>query len=631
MDEPESDESAQEMSDYSIRAGGNENVIRITTYHSSKGLEYNIVFMPFAGVWKNKYNGNKGFSPVSYLDSKASEGEGHLRYDITGDPALKNQHLWNEMGESLRLWYVAATRAKYAMFVWTGFMGKDDSQKYFAGSEGHLSYYLPLYVELRALCENAENPRESLRQALEKLFAGNEKNRLNLADIRRLNLDAIRSLNSEADPETVYSCLISSLADLTWTPSQESESDSKKSKPEIDWNKDRRKEQLGDGSSASEVKEFKGNIPNNWHILSYSALVSAKTHHGAAGPDTGDTGGEDENHNSEDLPEVRGGIDTGLFLHGIFERLSFDDLRDDRTKLEELREQKRVSRQDLLDSIKAARVIAERLDTFPDSGEWSQDDRKFLNLLEWILCAAETPLKAGSNENAAPFALRDLRDNHTVKEMEFYMHVPHITDMAALNNIVRSKEYAEDKYVGNLYHLIGELKDEQVITANDVQGFMTGSLDLFFEHDGKYYVADYKSNIITENRNKQGLYNREAMQRTIYDSHYDFQYVIYTVAMHRFLKHKLGDSYDYDTHIGGIYYLFLRGMRGENSEINGSVPGVYYVRLPRELVEKADQFFANAEENEKGSSAGSSGNPESNPKQNNQQSGNQQNKQQSKQ
>ncbi|WP_406547069.1 UvrD-helicase domain-containing protein, partial [Succinimonas sp.] len=83
MDEPESDESSQEMSDYSIRAGGNENVIRITTYHSSKGLEYNIVFMPYAGIWKTTKKAKKGgFSPVSYLDSDAPEGEGRLRYDI---------------------------------------------------------------------------------------------------------------------------------------------------------------------------------------------------------------------------------------------------------------------------------------------------------------------------------------------------------------------------------------------------------------------------------------------------------------------------------------------------------------------------------------------------------------------
>lgn len=652
MDEPESDDSGQDMSDYSIRAGGNENVIRITTYHSSKGLEYNIVFMPYAGIWKNKFNNNAGFTTVSYLDSDVPEGEGRLRYDITGDQDLAIQHDWNEMGETLRLWYVAATRAKYAMFLWTGFF--EDSKKYIKPSQPPSKYYLPLYVQLRNLCQDENEAqkvkepgkkgkkakqeaqgtedtaskvleRKKLSEALANLFMGNAKNRENLARLQEINRSSLAELRPPPKKWPVNDDNFFLIESLSLGAKTE-------------WDDYRRKEQLGDGSSASEVKEFKGNIPNNWRILSYSALVSAKTHHGAAGSDASDTGGEDENHNSEDLPEVsrdddpriaiRGGIDTGLFLHGIFERLSFDDLRDDRTKLEELREQKRVSRQDLLDSIKAARVIAERLDTFPDSGEWSQDDRKFLNLLEWILCAAETPLRSGSDKEAAPFALRDLRDNHTVKEMEFYMRVPHITDMAALNNIVRSKEYAEDKYVGNLYHLIGELKDEQVITAKDVQGFMTGSLDLFFEHDGKYYVADYKSNIITENRNKPGLYNREAMQRTIYDSHYDFQYVIYTVAMHRFLKHKLGDSYDYDTHIGGIYYLFLRGMRGENSEINGSVPGVYYVRLPRELVEKADQFFANAEDNEKGYSSGSSGNPESNQKPNTQQSGNQQSKQQ---
>ncbi|WP_406043685.1 UvrD-helicase domain-containing protein [Succinimonas sp.] len=634
MDEPESDDSAQEMSDYSIRAGGNENVIRITTYHSSKGLEYNIVFMPYAGIWKTTKKAKKGgFSPVSYLDSDAPEGEGRLRYDITGDQDLAIQHDWNEMGESLRLWYVAATRAKYAMFLWTGVFDSGSYLKPYRDNPG--KYYLPLYVQLRNMCRDgnkessaAQDPADNkdqkkLSNALASLFMGNAKNRENLARLQEINRSSLAELRPPPKKWPVNDdnfFLIESLSLGAKTK----------------WDDDRRKRQLGDSNPKSGVRPFEGNIPNNWRILSYSALVGAKTHHGAARPDIGDTGGEDENHNAEDIPEVsrddddpriaiRGGIDTGLFLHGIFERLSFDDLRDDRTKLEELREQPRISRQDLLDSIKAARVIAERLDTFPDSGEWSQDDRKFLNLLEWILCAAETPLKAGSNENAAPFALRDLRDNHTVKEMEFYMRVPRIKNMAALNNIVRSKEYAEDKYVGNLYHRINDdIDKEQVITANDVQGFMTGSLDLFFEHDGKYYVADYKSNIITENRNKQGLYNREAMQRTIYDSHYDFQYVIYTVAMHRFLKHKLGDSYDYDTHIGGIYYLFLRGMRGENSEINGSVPGVYYVRLPRELVEKADKFFANAENNEKGDPEGSAGNPESDPKQNNQKSGKQQ-------
>ena len=63
--------------------------------------------------------------------------------------------------------------------------------------------------------------------------------------------------------------------------------------------------------------------------------------------------------------------------------------------------------------------------------------------------------------------------------------------------------------------------------------------------------------------------------------HYRLQYVIYLCALHRYLSVRMGSAYDYDSHIGGVYYLFVRGM-GENKDLDN---GVFHDRPPRACIE----------------------------------------------
>ncbi|MGH8534410.1 MAG: hypothetical protein ACREV1_17265, partial [Gammaproteobacteria bacterium] len=67
---------------------------------------------------------------------------------------------------------------------------------------------------------------------------------------------------------------------------------------------------------------------------------------------------------------------------------------------------------------------------------------------------------------------------------------------------------------------------------------------------------------------------------------YPLQYLLYTVAMHRYLRHRL-TSYDYDRHFGGVYYLFLRGMDARR----GADYGIFNRRPERALVEALDRYF----------------------------------------
>ncbi len=107
-----------------------------------------------------------------------------------------------------------------------------------------------------------------------------------------------------------------------------------------------------------------------------------------------------------------------------------------------------------------------------------------------------------------------------------------------------------------------------------------GFIDLVFEHQGRYYVVDYKSNWLGEG---DAAYTDEAMQATVASHRYDLQYVLYLLALHRQLQLRLPD-YDYERHVGGALYLFLRGSRAPGQ-------GIHRARPPRELIEALDALF----------------------------------------
>ena len=111
-------------------------------------------------------------------------------------------------------------------------------------------------------------------------------------------------------------------------------------------------------------------------------------------------------------------------------------------------------------------------------------------------------------------------------------------------------------------------------TFNALHGYLQGYIDLIFEHEDRWYVADYKSNLLSG-------YGAEVTERAMLDSHYLLQTRLYTLALHRHLAATL-ENYDYDRHIGGAAWLFLRGFPDE---------GVWFERPDRKSVEQLDHLF----------------------------------------
>ena len=90
-----------------------------------------------------------------------------------------------------------------------------------------------------------------------------------------------------------------------------------------------------------------------------------------------------------------------------------------------------------------------------------------------------------------------------------------------------------------------------------LQGYLRGFIDLVYQHQGRFYVLDWKSNHLGWSA---ADYGAESLRRAIQEQGYHLQYLLYTVALHRYLRQRLR-GYDYDQHVGGVNYVFLRGVR----------------------------------------------------------------------
>lgn len=113
-----------------------------------------------------------------------------------------------------------------------------------------------------------------------------------------------------------------------------------------------------------------------------------------------------------------------------------------------------------------------------------------------------------------------------------------------------------------------------------LEGLMTGLIDLTYRHAGKWYVLDYKSNRLP-------AYDASNLQRAMAHSEYDLQALIYTLALHRWLRFRLRGSYDYARDFGGIRYVFCRGLDADRDDS----PGIHAQRFTPELVDALDALF----------------------------------------
>ncbi|MGC4012215.1 MAG: 3'-5' exonuclease [Pseudomonas sp.] len=309
------------------------------------------------------------------------------------------------------------------------------------------------------------------------------------------------------------------------------------------------------GQQAGELgaaREPRRRVAEKWWIASYSALATLATEDDsdiapAPAADEPISAGEDllressleEHRELEAVPAPFSlhafprGANPGSFLHGLLEWAADENFH--------------VDEQSLRDQI--ARRCAVR-----GWEEWIEPLTGWLG--QYLRTAFHVP-------DAAPVTLGGLTTFQ--KEMEFWFSTRNVDSQRLDAAVIR--------------HTLGGVARPK-LQANLLNGMLKGFIDLVFEHEGRYYVADYKSNWLGAD---DEAYTQGALREALLEHRYDLQYALYLFALHRLLQARLPD-YDYDRHIGGAMYLFLRGS-------SSATQGMYLERPPKALMDELDSLF----------------------------------------
>jgi exodeoxyribonuclease V beta subunit len=152
-----------------------------------------------------------------------------------------------------------------------------------------------------------------------------------------------------------------------------------------------------------------------------------------------------------------------------------------------------------------------------------------------------------------------------------------------------------------LAHHLDRARHEGVQMFEAIAGILTGSIDLVFRahpdavqraagaNDPRWFIADYKTNVVETST--PGHFTGPWLAWKMATTGYPLQALLYTVALHRHLRLRMGDRYDYDRHIGGYLYLFVRGMAGPDTPRcaeTGRCLGVFAHRWSKQTIELMD-------------------------------------------
>ncbi len=234
------------------------------------------------------------------------------------------------------------------------------------------------------------------------------------------------------------------------------------------------------------------------------------------------------------------GARAGCCIHSIFEQIDFATY--EREKLELLVE-------DVL--------IANGFET-----DW------MLVIADMVESVLSTPLDTGKI-----LYLKSVGVKQRLVELEFYYPLAAI-NAEGLRTLLLEYEFASADVMRQAI---------ERINFADVNGFMKGFIDLVFEVDGCFYLADYKSNWLGDD---PSAYSSDHLVQAMAHENYYLQYLFYILALHRYLSLRLPD-YDYDLHFGGAFYLFVRGMNPST----GSACGVYWDKPSKQLIEAMDHYL----------------------------------------
>lgn len=486
-----------------LRLESDAGLVQVVTVWKSKGLEYPLVFLPFAAHFRavEHRNTNHVFLPDA-------SGQRVLSL-VPTDEQLAAADL-DRQREDLRLLYVALTRARHAVWVGASMLGRGGS-----------------------------GPCTWPQSAIGSLVSGSS------SGTPETFADQVRALaGTGADIEVVV-----------LPPAAEA--------PPLPVTRLRRRAAL---PPLAPPLPYAANFERQWSIGSYSALVRDVAR--APSPSSGDLSlptslplrRDDEpetpadrlgagapladwtdltmaNATPADAPWHRfpRGALAGNFLHGLLEGLAVDGFAlDDSAALQE-----GVVRQ------------CERQG-------WG---RHAADVVDWLRRLCATPLPVPGVPLAA------LRT--TVPEMEFWLPSNGL-DARAVDTLCRQ-------------HLLpGEPRPP--LPTRVLRGMLMGFADLVFEHEGRFWVLDYKSNALGR---ADADYTPAAMAGAMLAHRYDVQAALYLLALHRLLRTRLGPAYVPSEHLGGAVYLFLRG-------VNSAERGCFHVAPPLGLTDSLDALVDGA-------------------------------------
>ena len=430
-----------------LRLESDADRVKILTLHKSKGLEFDLVFLPFAAT-----GGNSRFANTPPMATCHRDGQRITTLYPPKDGEERRQDADEEHAEDRRLLYVGLTRARLATWVAWG-PAKDVEKTAFA-----------------ALLHGEDAPGK-----IGKVTADSIAARLALL---RTHAEALGGPQALA---VVAAAAASTDVAALPVPTAPIPPAAVAQRP----------------------------LNRDWWIYSFSQL--AREDDGAQ-----ERGASDEVDAPSALPASRfAGARFGNSLHTALELVDMAAWRDCQTALppagqlepivRALREQGYASEADIDEGVPLlTSLVANTLNVrLPEGARLSE-------------------LPAGARR----------------AEMEFHL------DLAST---------AVPEFLAQL-HAHGLVSDRQAFGGRRrLEGLLTGFIDLVYEFDGRYYVLDYKSNQLRD-------YAPATLAQAVRDSEYDLQYVIYTLALHRWLRFRLGAAYDPARQLGGVRYLFCRGL-----------------------------------------------------------------------
>lgn len=432
--------------------------VQLVTFHSSKGLEYPVVFCPF--VCRRV---ERPHAPVLFHDP---EQDWALFHDVGSRQMEENRRrmLGENFAENLRLLYVALTRAQHRCYVGWGVLKYADM----AG----LSWLLhppPIAPGL-----DLDDIPETLKEFVDGLDDDDRQ-------------EAVTSLEG---PSTTVRAL-PPLTDQRWQP------------PEVQ-------------IPPVEARVFHREIRRDWGLASFSTLAQGQVEEA---PDRDAVDRPLPNPVDSPLAQFRG-TRAGNCLHEVLEELDFTQA----------------------DAGAISAKVSERLRAHGFPPELLTPEVSAL--IERVLSA----------EVAPGVSFRAIAPAQCWRELEFLLPLNRITP-AGLR-----AAFADALPEGTEIDLLAALNR---LGFAEVEGFLTGFMDLVLVHEGRWWLVDWKSNWLGDAPED---YGPMAMRQEMVGQQYMLQYHLYLLALDRLLRSRLPD-YDYDQHVGGVVYVFVRGVTATNPEL----------------------------------------------------------------